>query len=196
MEYSKSPDIRSFTEVRSSMTRSKCARFLHLHVWQKVSRTYNFNMAAPILRCTFGRFTVSILKKSIKTKPTVPVLDHNVPLRHFNTLKPSYRNTNGLLPLASAFLGTSQSHDHGSAPILNGQQKRQLSDDSRKRSLRLMDFPEVVLPTLMTRIRNMFFSVLIKGYFDEEFTTTSFLEGAQQVVRVKFYIPEFIISNS
>ena len=134
-----------------------------------------------MLRCTFGLCAVSnILKMSIKAKPTVPVLDHNVPLRHFSTLRQSYRNTNGLLPLASAFLGTSQNQYHKSAPN-HGLQKKKLSDDSRKRSLRLMDFPEVVRPTLMTRIKNKFFSVLIMGYFDKEFTTTSFLEGAQQV---------------
>ena len=49
------------------------------------------------------------------------------------------------------------------------------------RPLRLMDFPEIIWPNPMKTLRNLFFSFLIRGYYDQDYSRDRFLEGAQQV---------------
>ena len=57
-------------------------------------------------------------------------------------------------------------------------------DSDRKhghRQVKLMDFPGSEYVNPFKLIRNMFFSFLIKGYFDPTFSQAGFIEGAQQV---------------
>ena len=74
---------------------------------------------------------------------------------------------------------------------LNVQPSRRFSSDSegessRKRSLKLMDFPLIYdFPwnTPLTVVRNWAFTLLIRGYFDQEFNWTNFQQGAKEVAR-------------
>ena len=67
-------------------------------------------------------------------------------------------------------------------------------DYSRKRSLKLMDFPliyELPWSSPMTMVRNWLFTLLIRGYFDQEFTWANFQQGAVEVdflVRVDLFL--------
>jgi len=48
--------------------------------------------------------------------------------------------------------------------------------------LKLMDYNELIWPNPFKSIKNFFMSVLIKGYFESEFTVAGFLTGAEQAV--------------
>ena len=67
-------------------------------------------------------------------------------------------------------------------------------DYSRKRSLKLMDFPliyKLSWSSPMTMVRNWLFTLLIRGYFDQEFTWANFQQGAVEVdflVRVDLFL--------
>ena len=50
-----------------------------------------------------------------------------------------------------------------------------------KRPLRLMAFPELIWPHPLKSLKNMFFSFLIKGYYDDQFSPDTFLKGCEQV---------------
>lgn len=52
---------------------------------------------------------------------------------------------------------------------------------SSGRPLKLMDFDELIWPHPFKSIRNAFFTLLIRGYFDEHFSSSHFLNGAEQV---------------
>ena len=47
--------------------------------------------------------------------------------------------------------------------------------------LRLMEFRELMWPHPLKSLRNLFFTLVIRGYFDPSFSRETFLDGAQQV---------------
>ena len=49
------------------------------------------------------------------------------------------------------------------------------------RHLKLMEFNEIIWPHPLKSLRNALFTFLIKGYFDDSYSTTNFLNGAEQV---------------
>ncbi|PVD38142.1 hypothetical protein C0Q70_00753 [Pomacea canaliculata] len=56
-------------------------------------------------------------------------------------------------------------------------------DGERQRQrfpIKLMDFPQITIPSLVKSFRNRFFSFLIRGYYDTSFTLDGFLEAATQ----------------
>ena len=55
------------------------------------------------------------------------------------------------------------------------------NEPGNKQVLKLMDFPERVWPHPIKGIKNLMYSILIRGYFDEQFRADSFMEGVQQV---------------
>ena len=76
-------------------------------------------------------------------------------------------------------------------------------DSDRKhghRQVKLMDFPGSEYVNPFKLIRNMFFSFLIKGYFDPTFSQAGFIEGAQQVnfscnLKLSSFLIFFVIAN-
>jgi hypothetical protein len=55
-------------------------------------------------------------------------------------------------------------------------------DGSRRRPLKLMDYQELMWPHPIKSIRNYVFAALIRGYYDSQFSMSSFLKGAEQAV--------------
>jgi len=50
------------------------------------------------------------------------------------------------------------------------------------RYLKLMDFEELIWPSVFKSMKNFFMSIIIRGYFDSQFTVQGFLTGAEQAV--------------
>ena len=44
-----------------------------------------------------------------------------------------------------------------------------------------MDFKEIIWPHPLKSLRNFWFSLLIRGYYDNTYNTETFLKGAEQV---------------
>lgn len=68
------------------------------------------------------------------------------------------------------------------------QNRRQLSsggqndgDNGNGKRIKLMDFKEIIWPHPLKSLRNLFFSFLIRGYFDKHYSPEIFLLGAEQV---------------
>ncbi|KAK6165654.1 hypothetical protein SNE40_022540 [Patella caerulea] len=58
-------------------------------------------------------------------------------------------------------------------------------DEKRIKNAKLMDFgPERILPNIFKSLKNYWFGLLIRGYFDPEFSLGGFLVGAEQAVVV------------
>lgn len=55
------------------------------------------------------------------------------------------------------------------------------SSKGPKKPLKLMDFKELIWPHPLKTLRNLWFSILIRGYFDSTYSPENFLKGAQQV---------------
>ncbi|XP_064598480.1 m-AAA protease-interacting protein 1, mitochondrial-like [Liolophura sinensis] len=51
-----------------------------------------------------------------------------------------------------------------------------------RRQMKLMDFQEIIWPSPLKSLRNQFFSLLIKSYFDRTFSLPGFLIGASQAL--------------
>ena len=49
------------------------------------------------------------------------------------------------------------------------------------RSLKLMNFQQLIWPNPLKAVRNMFFSFMIRGYFDDGFSAATFMAGCEQV---------------
>ncbi|XP_074662938.1 m-AAA protease-interacting protein 1, mitochondrial-like [Tubulanus polymorphus] len=56
------------------------------------------------------------------------------------------------------------------------------SDDEKKSPLRLSNWKPIIWPSVFKTIRNWFLTFLIKGYLDASYTTSTFLDGAEQAV--------------
>lgn len=99
----------------------------------------------------------------------------------------------GVFQRSSMFVPFSPVHNFHSRHQLSNQwmQSRRSSsgadwggDGERQRQrfpIKLMDFPQITIPSLVKSFRNRFFSFLIRGYYDTSFTLDGFLEAATQV---------------
>ena len=154
---------------------------LFLFVRRIIKNTYK-NMAALMVRCTCRTFTTFLLQHAIRTKPKLPVPKCTSILRYFSVLRPIHKSNKSLVALASAFPRIKQSHDDPCFPGANEQQKRQCSGESKRRSLKLMDFKEVMVTAFSDRMRNAFHAFFISMFLDEEFEIDSFMKGAHQVM--------------
>ena len=65
-----------------------------------------------------------------------------------------------------------------------GDDEAQDDSGSRRKNLKLMDFPQLTKPSFRRSLNNFFLSLLIRGYYINDFSPSSFLDGAQ-TVRIK-----------
>jgi len=105
----------------------------------------------------------------------------NLPMRKTSIIWYKSRNC-FFRPICGKNLETSLRHFSTTARVRNDRR----DDDENKgeaekfRYLKLMEFNELIWPNPFKTIKNFFMSVLIKGYFDSEFTVAGFLSGAEQ----------------
>jgi len=85
----------------------------------------------------------------------------------------SFKN-NKLLSPSGKLCVSSSHHFHTSS------QNR--SNSGYERKLKLMDIPAIIWPHPMKSMRNLGLSFLIKGYFDNEFDSRTFLATAEQAI--------------
>jgi len=53
---------------------------------------------------------------------------------------------------------------------------------NNKKPLKLMDFKEIIWPHPLKSLRNFWFSLLIRGYYDNSYNPETFLKGAEQAI--------------
>lgn len=135
-------------------------------------------------------FAGNILKeklKIIKSKHFVrlPALFVNRVPALYNSIKSNPSPTssafgNFLRPASAGFLSCRGFSSDPGDPL--GKVKKDKEDGDDKKPLRLMDFNELIWPNPLKTLRNYFFSWLIRGYFDEQFSRETFLTGTEQVL--------------
>ena len=101
-------------------------------------------------------------------------------------LKPLFLDRNGLVSLSSVFFSGNPLERFLSKVTAHKQPSRHVSsgsnDENRfKRPLKLMEMKEIVWPHPLKSLQNLFFALLIRSYYDDQFHTRKFLDGAQQV---------------
>ena len=88
-------------------------------------------------------------------------------------------------------MGRKLRYGHGPAYITSTlvQARRAYSDDSpaNNKLPPLMNFPEIVWPSLIKSIRNFVLATfIIKPYFDRDFNLSDFVAGAKQALEVSY----------
>jgi len=86
------------------------------------------------------------------------------------------------LPTSRNFRQSSSRCFSTTASARNDKQEKDPEESGKSRYLKLMDFNELIWPNPFKSIKNFFMSVLIRGYFDSEFTVAGFLTGAEQAM--------------
>jgi len=103
-------------------------------------------------------------------------------LQTFERLQLRNQSLKSLAALAFSESGVSK------RPLRNisGAPKGSSNDDddnyNEQQPLRLMDYQEIIWPRPWKSMRNYLFSFLISSYFDDKFSLSSFLTGAEQVI--------------
>ena len=73
--------------------------------------------------------------------------------------------------------------------------KRYFGDKSQDVPLKLMNFPQVIWPSVIKTIKNYFFAVIIRSQYDNTFTLQNFLDGSEQVVLNFCYIQNVFLKS-
>ena len=119
----------------------------------------------------------------LRTKPIHDVLTQS------SSVVPTFTFTSAGGSSDKLLLFNEQSRDHyGSSGSSGG------GDERKSSSFKLMDYKKLRWPSPINAIRNYIFSALIQISFDQEFSMSSFLAGAEQVMQLLNWIHYFVFN--
>ncbi len=141
-------------------------------------------MSAPILRWVLRKAPRFLFNKAARRQLEGSRIKLTLSLCSEEALKPLCLHKNGLYSLSTMFFSGTPLERLLTKVKAKNRPSRHMSNDGGnrfKRPLRLMEMPEIAWPHPLKSLRNLFFAMMIRGYYDDQFHTNTFLDGAEQV---------------